>query len=167
MFLITDFRACVAYCASGQLAFGAQPVSYRPTSLATHRRQRHGCWRSHRHYRQVANRSTSSVTTSQKTHRLHSSLFSCTGLYRPWGFQGFEAPRFQDSRRMKAVRLSSIKKVKVHVWGFFGTAACRPIVPVPRWLPLIHLQRRHAPHRHERPLLAKEGAIQGILLAHS
>ena len=24
----------------------------------------------------------------------------------------------------------------------------------------------HAPHRHERPLLANEGTIQGILLAH-
>ena len=50
------------------------------------------------------------------------------------------------------------------MWGFFGTAACRPIVPLPQWVPLIHLQRRHAPHRHERPLLAKEVTIQGILL---
>ena len=39
-------------------------------------------------------------------------------------------------------------KVKGHVWGHFGTAACRPIVPLPHWVPLIHLQRRHAPHRH-------------------
>ena len=44
---------------------------------------------------------------------------------------------------------------KGHVWGLFGTAACRPIVPLP-----------HAPHRHEGPLPAKEGNIQGILLAH-
>ena len=31
------------------------------------------------------------------------------------------------------------------MWGLFGTAACRPIVP----MPLIHLQRSHAPNRHE------------------
>ena len=49
--------------------------------------------------------------------------------------------------------------------GPFGTAACRPIAPLP--LALIHLQRRHTPHRHARPLLAKEGTIQGILLPHS
>ena len=55
------------------------------------------------------------------------------------------------------------KKVKSRVWGLFGTVACRPIVPLPQWVSLIH---RHTPHRHERPLLAKEGIIQGILLAH-
>ena len=58
------------------------------------------------------------------------------------------------------------KKVKGHMWGLSGTAGCRPIVPLPQWVPLIHLQRRHAPHRYERPLLAKEGTRQGILLAH-
>ena len=52
------------------------------------------------------------------------------------------------------------------MWGLFGTAACRPIVPLPQRFQLIHLQRRHAPHRHERPLPAKEGTTQGILLAH-
>ena len=56
-------------------------------------------------------------------------------------------------------------KVKGRVWDLFGTAACRPIVPLSR-VPLVHLQRRHAPHRHKRPLLAKEGTIQGILLSH-
>ena len=50
--------------------------------------------------------------------------------------------------------------------GLFVTAACRPIVPLPQWIPLIHLQRRHAPHRHKRPLPSKEGTTQGILLAH-
>ena len=64
------------------------------------------------------------------------------------------------------IQICSEFKVKVRVWTLFGTAACRPIVPLPQWVPLIHLQRRHAPHRHERPLLAKEGTIQGILLAH-
>jgi len=36
------------------------------------------------------------------------------------------------------------------------------LYPCPQWVPFIHLQRRHASHRHERPLLAKEGTIQGI-----
>jgi len=29
--------------------------------------------------------------------------------YRPWGFQEVEAPRFQDSRHMKVVRLSALR----------------------------------------------------------
>jgi hypothetical protein len=29
-------------------------------------------------------------------------------LYRPWGFQEVEAPRFQDNRHMKVVRLSAL-----------------------------------------------------------
>ena len=32
-----------------------------------------------------------------------------TGLDRPWGFQEVEAPRFQDSRHMKVVRLSALR----------------------------------------------------------
>ena len=32
-----------------------------------------------------------------------------TGLDRPWRFQEVEAPRFQDSRHMKAVRLSALR----------------------------------------------------------
>jgi hypothetical protein len=43
----------------------------------------------------------------------------------------------------------------------------RPIVLLAPVSSLIHLQRRHVPHRHERPQTAKEGTIQGILLAHS
>jgi hypothetical protein len=43
----------------------------------------------------------------------------------------------------------------------------RPIVPLAPMSSLIHVQRRHVPHRHERPQPAKEGTIQGILLAHS
>jgi len=31
-----------------------------------------------------------------------------TGLERPWGFQEVEAPRFQDNRHMKVVRLSPL-----------------------------------------------------------
>ena len=32
-----------------------------------------------------------------------------TGVARPWGFQEVEAPRFQDSRHMKVVRLSALR----------------------------------------------------------
>jgi hypothetical protein len=32
-----------------------------------------------------------------------------TGLDRPWGIQEVEAPRFQDSRHMKVVRLSALR----------------------------------------------------------
>ena len=32
-----------------------------------------------------------------------------TGLDRPWSFQKFEAPRFQDKRHMKAVSLSALR----------------------------------------------------------
>jgi len=31
-----------------------------------------------------------------------------TVLYRPWGFQEFEAPRFKDNRHIKVVRLSAL-----------------------------------------------------------
>jgi hypothetical protein len=33
---------------------------------------------------------------------------SLTGLVRPWGFQDVKAPRFQDSRHLKVVRLSAL-----------------------------------------------------------
>ena len=32
-----------------------------------------------------------------------------TGLDKPWDFQGVEAPRFQDNRHMKVVRLSGLR----------------------------------------------------------
>ena len=32
-----------------------------------------------------------------------------TGLDRPWGFQEVEAPRFQDNRHLKVVRLSALR----------------------------------------------------------
>ena len=43
---------------------------------------------------------------------LHSSPI--TALDRPWGFQEVEAPRFQDNRHMKAVRLSAIRTDRLH-----------------------------------------------------
>ena len=37
-----------------------------------------------------------------------------TGLDRPWGFQEVEAPRFQDSRHMKVVRLSALRTGRLY-----------------------------------------------------
>ena len=37
-----------------------------------------------------------------------------TGLDRPWGFQEVKAPRFQDSRHMKAVRLSALRTARLY-----------------------------------------------------
>ena len=39
---------------------------------------------------------------------------SVTGLDRPWGFQKVEAPRFQDNRRMKVVRLSALRTGRLY-----------------------------------------------------
>ena len=51
------------------------------------------------------------------------------------------------------------KKVKVALWGFFKTAAVRPIVFLPPTSSRIHFQRRHASYRCSRPLPAKVGTI--------
>ena len=37
-----------------------------------------------------------------------------TGLDRPWGFQEVEAPRFQDSRHKKLVRLSALRTGRLY-----------------------------------------------------
>ena len=37
-----------------------------------------------------------------------------TGLDRPWGFQEVEAPRFQDNRHMKVVRLSALSTGRLY-----------------------------------------------------
>jgi len=37
-----------------------------------------------------------------------------TGLDRPWGFQEVEAPRFQDNRHMKVVRLSALRTGRLY-----------------------------------------------------
>jgi hypothetical protein len=37
-----------------------------------------------------------------------------TGLYRRWGFQEVEAPRFRDSRHMKLVRLSALRTGRLY-----------------------------------------------------
>jgi hypothetical protein len=42
-----------------------------------------------------------------------------TGLDRPWGFQDVEAPRFQDIRHMKVVRLSALRTGRLHPQEIF------------------------------------------------
>ena len=37
-----------------------------------------------------------------------------TGLDRPWGFQEVEAPRFQDNRHVKVVRLSALRTGRLY-----------------------------------------------------
>ena len=38
-----------------------------------------------------------------------------TGLDKPWGFHKAEAPRFQDSRHMKVVRLSALHTDRLYL----------------------------------------------------
>jgi hypothetical protein len=58
------------------------------------------------------------------------------------------------------VHSTLLKVLKVASGAYSALQPSRLIVPLPPRSFLIHLQRRHAPHRHERPLLAKEGTIQ-------
>ena len=56
---------------------------------------------------------------SRSTHTLYSN--PTTGLEGPWGFQKDEAPRFQDNRHIKVVRLSALRTghlylTSVRVW---------------------------------------------------
>ena len=51
------------------------------------------------------------------------------------------------------------KRFKGRLVGLFQHCVRRLIVLLPQMSSYIHLERRHAPHRRERPLLAKEGTI--------
>jgi len=42
-----------------------------------------------------------------------------TGLDRPCGFQEVEAPRFQDTRHMKVVRLSALRTGRLYAQEIF------------------------------------------------
>jgi hypothetical protein len=68
---------------------------------------------------------------SRNAHRLHDSnplvQNTChqswsspiTGLDRPWGFQEVEAPRFQDNRHMKVVRLWALRTGRLYPQEIF------------------------------------------------
>ena len=65
---------------------------------------------------------------SRSTHTLYSN--PTTGLEGPWGFQKDEAPRFQDNRHIKVVRLSALRTghlylTSVRVWVQVHSAAGR------------------------------------------
>ena len=45
----------------------------------------------------------------------------------------------------------SKKKLKVACGAFSALQPVGRLYPLPQWVPLIPLQRRHAPHGHERP----------------
>jgi len=52
------------------------------------------------------------------------SIYACksnsiTGLDRPWGFQEFEAPRFEDSRHVKLVMLSALHTGRLYPQEIF------------------------------------------------
>jgi hypothetical protein len=47
------------------------------------------------------------------------SRYPVTDLDRPWGFQKFEAPRFQDNRHMKEVRLSALRPGRLNPQEIF------------------------------------------------
>jgi hypothetical protein len=42
-----------------------------------------------------------------------------TGLDKPWGFQEFEAPRFQDNRHMNVLRLSALRSSRLYSQEIF------------------------------------------------
>jgi len=50
-------------------------------------------------------------------HKTHRKKNTMTGLERAWGFQEIEAPRFQDNRHMKAVRLSTLRTGRLYPPG--------------------------------------------------
>ena len=52
-----------------------------------------------------------------RTHIQISNSNPIIGQDRPWGFQEVEAPRFQDNRYMKVVRLSDLHTGRFHAEG--------------------------------------------------
>jgi hypothetical protein len=51
--------------------------------------------------------------------RQQSPSYTLSLRYRPWGFQEFEAPRFQDNRHMKVVRLLTLRTGRLYPQEIF------------------------------------------------
>ena len=66
---------------------------------------------------------------------------------------------FREIELRKCSYCLKVKRLKIASWGFFNTAAVRPIVFLPPAGSRIHLQRRHASYRCARPLPTKAGTI--------
>ena len=47
-------------------------------------------------------------------HVCRDKINHCTGLDKPWGFQQVQAPRFQDNKHMKVVRLSALRTGRLY-----------------------------------------------------
>ena len=55
-----------------------------------------------------------------------------------------KAASYTVAQLVEALRYKTEKRLNVALWGFFNTAAVRPIVFLPPTSSRIHLQRRHA-----------------------
>ena len=68
-------------------------------------------------------------------------------------------PHYQTTEIKIYAHCPPKKGLKVAKWGLFSTGTEGWLYSYPQISSFIHLQRRHAPHSRERPLLAKEGTI--------
>ena len=68
------------------------------------------------------------------------------------------SPIFGTTCSLISIRNKGLKRFKGCLVGLFQHCSRRLIVLLPP-NEFIHLQRRHAPYRRERPLLAKEGTV--------
>jgi hypothetical protein len=78
----------------------------------------------HWHTRNGSGRTTALGLTQLLTEMSKRQINPITGLGRPWGFQNIEAPRYQDDRHMKVVRLSTIRTGCLYPQELFLVLIC-------------------------------------------
>jgi len=83
------------------------PRSMAGPHCATFRQDR----ASQHHSNQDKRKENGSKCSTHGVKRLNNPI---TGLDSPWGFQEVEAPRFQDNRHMKVVRLSALRTGRLY-----------------------------------------------------